>query len=177
MKVLLISGSPRNGNTEMILNKIQESLSGIESKLILLREKNIDHCRGCLFCDKTKKCAISDDMDNIRNEMLWADVIIIGTPNYYDNVPGLLKDFIDRTNPFYETGLLKGKKMINIVTGGGNKGDTGKVAEGPLADFGKAHDLDIVGNFIFEGLNVGEVLNDEDFNQNIEEVIRMIKSL
>jgi multimeric flavodoxin WrbA len=46
--------------------------------------------------------------------MKEADVIIIGTPTYYWNVTGLLKSFIDRTNPLYNTKSLKGKMGVAV---------------------------------------------------------------
>jgi multimeric flavodoxin WrbA len=55
MKVLLISGSPRDGNSESILRKIQNMIStaeqlndSIETELLLLREKNIQRYEGCV---------------------------------------------------------------------------------------------------------------------------------
>ncbi|MCX6789437.1 MAG: flavodoxin family protein [Candidatus Gribaldobacteria bacterium] len=117
-KFLLVSGSPRSGNTELILKKIFEALPK-EKELILLRQKNINHCKGCLSCDKLKKCVQRDDMQAIYPKMQAADVLIIGSPNYFDNVSGLMKDFIDRTNPFYKTDKLKNKKAFFVVVGGG----------------------------------------------------------
>ena len=109
-KALLISGSPRKGNTDFVLSKIYENISD-DKELIFLREKQIKHCIGCLNCHNKPECVINDDMSEIRKKMLDSDVLIIGTPNYFDNISGLLKDFVDRTHPFYKAGLLKGKKL------------------------------------------------------------------
>lgn len=38
-KILFISGSPRKGNTEFVLNKIYKAVKG-KKELILLRNKN-----------------------------------------------------------------------------------------------------------------------------------------
>lgn len=176
MKILLINGSPRAGNTDLILNKIKDSLVGFSLDLVLLREKNIQYCKGCLFCDKNKKCLIKDDMIDINEKLLKSHLIIIGTPNYYDNVPALLKNFIDRTNPFYKTDQLKNKKIINIVVGGGKKENSQRVIDHALRFFTDAHKLNVVHNCIFKGLKIGEVLNDKTFNEDIEEVVDIIKS-
>ena len=53
-KVLLISGSNRKGNTEYILTKLNEIID--DSELILLRNKNIDNCKGCLYCHNNDRC-------------------------------------------------------------------------------------------------------------------------
>ena len=173
MKFLLISGSPRKGNTDFILNKIFESIDG-EKKLIFLKDKNVKHCAGCLSCDKTNQCVITDDMTEIRQKMLESDVFIIGTPNYFDNVPGLMKDFIDRTNPFYGTDMLKGKKIINIVVGGGEIKNSEKVINQALRCFAACHKLEVVDSYCFEGLNIGEIENNPEALKLIDEIIDLI---
>jgi len=160
-RFLLISGSPRRGNTDFILRTIFESIRE-EKELILLRERNIKHCRGCLSCDKSNKCAIQDDMQELYGKLLKADVIIIGSPNYFDNVTGLLKDFIDRTNPFYETDLLKGKKLIAVVVGGGDTNNSRRVTDQALTYFADCHKLDFIGKYCFKALKPGEVEKDPD---------------
>ncbi len=176
MKVLFISGSPRKGNIDLIFNKIKDSLKGINSDEVLLRDRNISHCKGCLFCDENKRCSIDDGMKEINDKLLNADILIIGTPNYFDNVPGLMKDFIDRTNPFYQTDKLKDKKAINIIIGGGGKENSKKVIQ-VLNAFTDAQKIKTISNYIFQGLAIGEVLNDEDFEENIDNIVKDIKSL
>jgi len=46
----------------------------------------------------TNPCAIKDDMADLLLKLENADGIIIGTPVYYCNVSGLLKNFMDRCN-------------------------------------------------------------------------------
>ena len=175
-KFLLISGSPRKGNTEFILNRIFDSLEG-EKELILLREKNIRHCLGCLSCGKTKKCVIADDMQDIYGKIENADVIVIGTPNYYDNVSGLFKDFIDRTNPFYETGKLKGKKMIAIVVGGGEIKHTDFVTTQILKTFAESHEMTLTSSHCFQALTPTEVETNPDSLTQIDEIIKTLVDL
>lgn len=175
-KFLLISGSPRKGNTEFVLNKIFDSIEG-EKELILLREKNIKHCMGCLSCDKTKKCVIDDDMAEILKKLENADVVVIGTPNYYDNVSGLMKDFIDRTNPFYETGKLKGKKMFAIVVGGGDVKNSEFVGNQILKNFAQAHEMDFVGSHCFQALKLGELETNPELQAQIDKIIKSITEI
>ena len=47
-KVILISGSNRSGNTEWILNRLNEQIE--DSELILLKNQDIEYCKGCLAC-------------------------------------------------------------------------------------------------------------------------------
>jgi multimeric flavodoxin WrbA len=175
-KFLFISGSPRKGNTEYILNKVFDSVEG-EKELILLREKNIKHCLGCLSCGATKKCAINDDMTDIYGKIENADVIVLGTPNYYDNVSGLFKDFIDRTNPFYETGKLKGKKVVAVVVGGGETEVTKFVTDQIMKNFTEAHEMDLIDSYCFKALGANEIENNPEAIGQINKIIERIKKL
>ncbi|NOQ56237.1 MAG: hypothetical protein GQ477_05540 [Nanohaloarchaea archaeon] len=173
VKCLLISGSPRKGNSDIVLGKIFEKIE-CEKEIIYLRDKDIKHCTGCLVCAKSDKCSIKDDMGELLELMVWADVIVIGTPNYFDNVPGLLKDFIDRTNPFYETDMLKGKKLVSIVVGGGKIVNSRRVSEHALTYFSNAHKLDFVDSYYFSDLGVDDVLEDKSLDATVDTIALMI---
>lgn len=123
MKILSICGSPRKGNSETILFKIQQLLKdkGIENEIILLRQKNIGRCHGCVeFCNPKGICCQKDDVVDILDKMCQADAFIIISPNYFQMPPGLLKDFMDRTCIAFTTGqdnILKDKKAVVITVG------------------------------------------------------------
>jgi multimeric flavodoxin WrbA len=169
-KYLFISGSPRKGNTEFALSKIYESLDA-EKDLILLREKNIKHCQGCLGCHENPVCAINDDMKEILEKMKWADVLIIGSPNYFENITGLLKDFMDRTHPLYKQKLIKGKKIALIFVGGGEEAGTEKFLKEATYGFVKHLGLDLIGVFIFRALEASDLQKDNEQIKIIDEVI------
>jgi multimeric flavodoxin WrbA len=113
VKVLAIVGSPRKQNTYKLVEAVAEAVAknkNVKTELVQLSEFDIEHCAGCGdFCEKTGECNIQDDMQKLYPKLKEADVLIIGTPTYYWNVTGLVKDFIDRTNPLYNTESLKGK--------------------------------------------------------------------
>src|SRR5512139_3036760 len=120
MKVVGISGSPRKGNTEWMLKRFLEELagSGIETELILLRERGICGCDGCLSCElqgRQRKgiCRIEDDMQQIYPRLLEADGLALGTPVYFELLSGLLKNFMDRTCPIWPK--LEGKPVVGIA--------------------------------------------------------------
>lgn len=172
-KFLLISGSPRQSNTEFILRKIFEALPN-DKELILLREKNVNRCKGCLSCDKLKRCVQQDDMQAIYPKMQAADILIIGTSNYFDNVSGLMKDFIDRTNHFYKTNKLKNKKVFFIVVGGGKIKNSQRVVEA-LKYFAEAHKLDVAGSYCFQALHLDDIANNPAALRKIEKIIAQIR--
>jgi multimeric flavodoxin WrbA len=169
---LLISGSPRAGNTEFILKKIYEALIG-EKELILLREKNIKQCCGCLCCNRTNKCGMQDDMQMIYEKIQQADVLVVGSPNYFDNISGLLKNFIDRSNPFYGTDLLKGKKIFFIVVGGGSVEHSQRVVQ-VLSYFAEAHKLEVVGPQCFQALGPNDLVNKPESLKRIDELVEKV---
>lgn len=119
MNIIAICGSPRRGNTEFALKKLLTKAGelGHKTELILLREKKVEHCRGCLSCDDTGKCPILDDMNSITEKMVANDLIVFGSPNYFNNVSGLMKDFFDRLNPAYGNKKLDGKKAVVLFVG------------------------------------------------------------
>ena len=120
MKVLAINGSPRNGNTEAMLKRV---LDGAKSKgavieLINLRDKRIEACTGCSGCEATGSCRLTDEMPHVYAKVMQADTLILGSPNYFNNVSSIMKAFIDRMNPYWEDERLKGKKVVLVMPGG-----------------------------------------------------------
>lgn len=113
MKILAINGSHRAGqNTAFLLNlAIEEAKAkGAETELVELSELNIEYCNGCNRCLGKPICPISDDMEELKEKMLEADGIILGSPDYFGNVTARTKCFIDRTRPLHMVeNQLKGK--------------------------------------------------------------------
>lgn len=103
-KVLVISSSLRkNSNSDFIAKEFARGAkeAGNEVDYISLRGKNINFCRGCLACQKIKKCVIQDDMLEIEEKMVNFDVIVFATPIYYYEMSGQLKTLLDRGDPMY----------------------------------------------------------------------------
>lgn len=113
MKILAINGSHRAGqNTATLLSLALEEAQakGAETELVELSELDIQYCTGCNRCLGKPLCSLSDDMDELKEKMLAADGIILGSPDYFSNVTARTKCFIDRTRPLHMTSnQLKGK--------------------------------------------------------------------
>ena len=75
--------------------------SGNEVKYISLKNKDIRFCIGCLACQKTGHCVIKDDVVDIMNSVLEANVVVWATPVYYYEMSGQMKTLIDRLNPMF----------------------------------------------------------------------------
>lgn len=111
MNVLLINGSPKGKNSNS-LKLAYSFIEGLKSeyanngKEISIEElhvasMNIDACKGCFTCWKKTPgiCCIKDDMQTVIGNQLKADIILWSFPLYYFNVPGILKNLIDRQLP------------------------------------------------------------------------------
>lgn len=105
-KVLVISSSLRlRSNSEALADAFARGAAdaGHEVEQITLREKDIRFCRGCLACQKTRRCVIQDDAPAVVERMHDAEVIAFATPIYYYEMSGLLKTLLDRANPLYSS--------------------------------------------------------------------------
>lgn len=123
MKILSICGSPRRGNSETILLELQKLFKekGVDNEIILLRQKNIERCHGCVEnCNPAGVCCLHDDMNEIIDKMVAADALIYISPNYFQMPTGLFKDFMDRSSVVFSNGKvknLKDKKTAVICVG------------------------------------------------------------
>ena len=116
-KVLIISSSPRkHGNSDILCDRFAEGAaeSGNTVEKVFLGDKNIGFCRGCGVCNTTHKCVQKDDMAEILEKMVDADVIVLATPVYFYSVDGQMKTFIDRTVPRYTE--IRNKDFYYIMT-------------------------------------------------------------
>jgi len=99
MKIIGIIGSYRkNGNTDTAVRKVLEGAmdQGAEVEAIYLKDYEIKDCNGCEGCKISFECVIQDDMQKIYTKILEADGIVIGSPTYFYNVTGIIKNMIDR---------------------------------------------------------------------------------
>lgn len=119
MKILVLNGSPKaeRSNTLRLSTAFLRGLETEEEnevKTIHIAKTNIKPCRGCFCCwNKTPgKCVIADEMSAIIEAQLWADMIIWSFPLYYFNVPGILKNLIDRQLPMVLPFMTDGDETL-----------------------------------------------------------------
>lgn len=127
MKILFINGSPRkNGNTSLILKMYCSSFRDLmnveqsQMEFISLAEQRIESCRGCRVCMKMSEdnCPCKDDVNHIEIKIKEADVIIVGSPVYVEDISGLLKMWIDRMAYRCHRPFLNGKPVVLFTTSG-----------------------------------------------------------
>lgn len=103
--VLVISSSLRNGSNseKLALEFVRGAKVNNNVDYVLLKGKNIKYCIGCLFCQKTGKCVLKDDMKEIIKLARKADILVFASPVYYYGMSGLMKTLLDRLNPLYNS--------------------------------------------------------------------------
>lgn len=111
MKILLINGSPKGKRSnslklaysfiEGFKNGCTDDEESISIDELHVASMNIAACKGCFACwQKTPGiCCIKDDMQKVIGKLIDADLILWSFPLYYFNVPGILKNLIDRQLP------------------------------------------------------------------------------
>ena len=111
MKILLINGSPKGKRSnslklaysfiEGFKNGCTDDEESISINELHVASMKIAACKGCFACwQKTPGiCCIKDDMQTVIEKLIEADLILWSFPLYYFNVPGILKNLIDRQLP------------------------------------------------------------------------------
>lgn len=124
MKTLIINGSPRqDGKISRMLTLAGEITAG-DTEVIDVYSSDIRPCTGCMACRSTGVCVLPmDDAHRTARLIREADLMIIGTPTYWANMSGGLKNLFDRLVPVFmresprgiPAGKLKGKRAIVIT--------------------------------------------------------------
>ncbi len=107
MQILVINGSPKGEKsnsyqlTKAFLKGLKQEDAAAEIRERAVCRMDIRPCLGCFSCwNRTPgKCCIKDDMEQVIQDLLWADITIWSFPLYYYTVPGAMKNLIDRQLP------------------------------------------------------------------------------
>jgi len=132
MKVLGISGSPvKNGNVDLLIQQVLKGAQsrGAKTELLYLDDLNILPCKSCGKNPEPKFCFIKDDMGKAYAKLKGSDVLVLGSPVYFDTVSAQMKLFLDRCNCltpivkknnryFFKSRLKKKKRGIIILVAG-----------------------------------------------------------
>ncbi len=104
MKVIGINGGARKGwNTDTLVKKALEGAAsaGAETEMIELYAEPLKGCLECFACKRKGNktgglCAIRDNMRPLLEKALAADVVIIGSPNFFGYPTGMVRAFLER---------------------------------------------------------------------------------
>lgn len=103
MLVIGINGSPRHGNSYILLKEFLKGAedAGFETKLLDACKVSISSCRECGYCSKKGKCIIDDNMTEIRNYLATCAHVAVASPVFFFGISAQLKILIDRCQPFW----------------------------------------------------------------------------
>ena len=103
MKAIAINGSPRkNWNTDMLLQQALKGAAdaGAQTELVQLSNLTFSGCRSCFACKiagkETGRCMWKDDLQQVFDKILSADVLFMGSPIYLGNVSGMMYCLMER---------------------------------------------------------------------------------
>lgn len=119
MKLLVITGSAhKNGTTALLAEKFINGATeaGHDVFRFDAASKEVHPCVACDTCRNTDTgCVFKDDMQELNQHLIQADVVVLISPIYYYAMSAQIKAVIDR---FYanDVSLHGGKKAILMVT-------------------------------------------------------------
>ncbi len=99
MKILMVNGSPRRGNTYAALAHMGKIFSdcGADWEIFDLGPSPVRDCIACGRCAELKKCVFDGDKVNeLIEKAKTADGFVFGTPVYYAHPTGLVLSVLDR---------------------------------------------------------------------------------
>ena len=106
-----------NGNSEILCDEFMRGAleAGNEVEKLRVAAKKVAPCSGCYYCrSHNGECARRDDMAEILQKMIDADVIVLSSPVYFYSIDAQLKAVIDRTVARWLE--VKNKEFYYIVT-------------------------------------------------------------
>lgn len=104
-KIIIIDGGPRKTfNTASMLKKIAEGASSVSSevevKTVRLYDLDYKGCMSCMACKVKGKashvCKFRDALTPVLEEIAGADGLVLGSPNYFGEVTGQMRTFLER---------------------------------------------------------------------------------
>ena len=134
MSILFINGSPnKNGNTAKLAAKL---LTGKEYETLELVDYKL-YAYGQKFED--------DQFSEILEKMKEADTIVIGSPVYWHNMCGAVRNLLDRFYGPVSSGELSGRKFAFIFQGAAPELWMLEKAEYTMSRFAKMYGMEYAG--------------------------------
>lgn len=100
MKIAILNGSPKAGNTAVMVNAFAEGAkeAGHEVEILHVGKMKIGGCLGCEYCHTRGegKCVQKDDMEKVMPAYKEADMIVYASPIYYFDMTAQISAAIQR---------------------------------------------------------------------------------
>lgn len=162
--ILGVSASPRkDANTDRMLKyalEAAETVEGIETEIIYLRDYDIHNCKGCFACCREPgkrdggihACAVyQDGMEEIYPKLKACDGLILASPVYFGSITAQMKQFMDRTEGLLRYGTSQYQYALQDKVGGclavgGNRNAGEEFTLLCMQYFFQVHDMIVVGS-------------------------------
>jgi len=100
MKVLAVLGSPREGDSFGLTQRVENHLKKLgdyEVAYLWLKDTDLGFCRGCYACLTTgeERCPAEGDVKAIQQRLLSADGVIFASPVYAMSVTAMIPNLIN----------------------------------------------------------------------------------
>ena len=154
MKAVGIYGSPRKGgNTDILLDKVLEGTRsvGAEAIPVYVRKLEMVGCLECGGCDKTGKCVVKDDMQDIYPLLESADVIFLASPIFFYGMSAQIKALIDRGQAMWS------KRMLEKTSAERKHYDSGRgylISVGATRGSNLFNGVELVARYFFDALDM-----------------------
>ena len=99
MKILVLTGSPcKNGNSNTLADYFIKGATEAGHEVVRFNSafKNVHPCIACNKCGMNGDCIFQDDFNEVRDNIVNADMVVFATPMYYFGFSSQLKSVIDR---------------------------------------------------------------------------------
>lgn len=119
MKITILNGSPRKGNTHKAIEAFKSALGPqAEVEDLHLYDYDIKPCRNCNGCKRgVAACVLGDDSNALIDRIVEADVLVWGTPVYYWGMSAQMKLLIDKFYSSNDRLRSRPKKVVTIICG------------------------------------------------------------
>ncbi len=118
-KVIVLNASPRaeNGYTEFYLEPFIKGMKKhTEVEVVHLSKYKNNSCKGCFSCwmNVPGECIYreKDDHHELSEKLFKADLTVYAFPVYADGMPGILKNYFDRSVSRAYPYMIKGMKRV-----------------------------------------------------------------
>lgn len=112
MNILVLESSPhKHGSSNHLADCFMQGATdaGHIVSVIDVAKANLHPCLGCDACGMAGPCCQKDDLEQIKQKILAADMVVFVTPLYYFGMSAQLKTLIDRFYSF--NGELASKRL------------------------------------------------------------------
>lgn len=116
LNVLVLIGSPRGGkNGDVLVDKIIEGMDTGSTNIekLYTKDLSIGPCIACDGCTRQLGCVIKDGMNDMYEKFNKADIVIMGSPLYFNSINAQLKSVIDRCQAIWSSKYVLNNSLIN----------------------------------------------------------------